>query len=226
MGYFEALEDGIPTTETKEGFKDYYPPCHICGAPVYSWKYTRDVKFTCPDCRREMISQIRTEKSLMSSGKKLNKLETAIKRVSKVTSIEPYANAIRVINKRLDKPGWFQSTEEIMVALELIRRGIRANHQVRIYEYTVDFILPDEKVVLEIDGPLYHGKERQDYQRIRDDAIIQKLGDGWQMIRISTENINLNVTRLLPGIRAVRHYRKRKAEKFTKVHGKSLASHS
>ena len=147
----------------------------------------------------------------MSCDKKRKKLDTAIKRISKITSIEPYADAITMVKNRLDKPAWFQSTEEIMVALELIRRGVEAHHQVKVFEYTVDFVLPDYKVVLEIDGPIYHGKDRQKYQSVRDEAIVRKLGDGWEVIRISTENINMNVTRLLKGIMAVLHTRQEKS---------------
>ncbi|NLA85964.1 MAG: DUF559 domain-containing protein, partial [Clostridiales bacterium] len=122
----------------------------------------------------------------------------------------PDKNAIRLVEQSLKRRGWYQSTEEIMVAIELIRRGVRAYHQVRIFEYTVDFILPDMKVALEIDGMIYHGKDKQDYQNNRDIAIIDKLGKGWEMIRISTDNINRNVAKLIPAINAVLARRKKK----------------
>ena len=132
-----------------------------------------------------------------------------------MTDIAQYKAAIDLVRKKLNNRGWFQSTEEIMVALELARRGVNAHHQVKVFEYTVDFVLPEMKVVLEIDGAPYHGKDRQKYQQTRDDVIKWKLGDDWEVIRISTDNINTNITKLIPGIRAVLNSRKKCARQFT-----------
>ncbi|MBT3273405.1 MAG: DUF559 domain-containing protein [Spirochaetales bacterium] len=203
MSWHEALEDGIPVVKDRLESDGYYPPCRICGSPVYSWSYIRGTRYTCSDCRTEMVRQTREEGNAVDTDKKQKKLENAVKRISKVTDIAPYDDAIRLVKQNINKRGWYQSTEEIMVALELIRRGVTAHHQVRIFEYCVDFILPEMKVALEIDGKIYHGKDKLEYQSIRDEAIIYKLGEGWEMIRISTDNINKNVTKLIPGIKAV-----------------------
>jgi very-short-patch-repair endonuclease/transposase-like protein len=203
MSWHEALEDGILIEEDSKKNKCYYPPCHICGTPVYSWSYNRGAKYTCEECRAELVRQSREEGRAISADKKQKKLEDAIKRISKVAKISLYEKAILLVRNSLYKHGWYQSTEEIMVALELIRRGVKAHHQVRIFNYTVDFILPEMKVALEIDGKIFHGKDQLNYQTIRDDAIIYKLGDGWELIRISTENINVNVTKLIPAINTV-----------------------
>ena len=203
MSQLDAIKDGIRIEDDMDGFPCYYPPCHLCGTPVYTWSYLRGTKYTCRDCRKEMVAQIREEKNMVSCDKKQRKLDIAIKRISKVTKTEHYDKAITMVKKYLDKPGWFQSTEEIMVALELIRRGVKAYHQVKVFEYRIDFVLTDFQVALEIDGPIYHGKDQQKQQSIRDEAVVQKLGNGWEVIRNSTDNINMNVTRLIPGIRAI-----------------------
>jgi len=203
MSWREALEDGIPIVKDSSKYSCYHPPCHICGAPVYSWSYIRGTQYTCNDCRTELVRQIREEGNAISTDKKKKKLDDAVKRISKVADTTLYEDAISLIKHNLNRSGWYQSTEEIMVALELIHRGVKAHHQVRIFEYWVDFILPDMKVALEIDGKIYHGKDKLEYQSIRDDAIIYKLGEGWEMIRITTDNINKNVTKLIPGIKAV-----------------------
>ena len=39
MSYIEAQRDGIPMKRDSHGKNVYYPPCHICGSPVYSWVY-------------------------------------------------------------------------------------------------------------------------------------------------------------------------------------------
>jgi very-short-patch-repair endonuclease len=146
---------------------------------------------------------MRAESNDTIVGKKQKKLQNAIKRISRVANIAHYSHAIHRVEQCLDKAGWFQSTEEIMVALELIRCGVKAHHQVRIFDYTVDFILPDLKVALEIDGIVFHGRDKIKYQSVRDNVIIYKLGEGWEMLRITTDNINKNVTNLLPAIHTI-----------------------
>lgn len=56
---------------------------------------------------------------------------------------------------------------------------------------------------------LFHGKERKEYEELRDDAIRNKLGADWEVIHIDAENINMNITRLMPAIRAVLKRRKK-----------------
>ena len=209
MSWIEAKEDGIPVAK-KNGFSCYYPPCHICGTPVYSWSYIRGVAYTCGECRKELVRLEHVEKT--EKGKR-EKLDKAVKRISKQTDIKRYDNAIRKVELCLGHRGWFQSTEEIMTALELLRKGYEVHHQTRIYDYKVDFIIPNLKVALEIDGSIYHGKDKQRQQAIRDEVIAGKLGPGWQVIHIPTDNINRNVTRLVPAIKAVLRYRQKQDSK-------------
>lgn len=211
MSYQDAIKDGIPIEKDSKGFNWYYPPCRICGASVTSWSYIRGTQYICQECRRELVILEHQTKLDANRDKKLKKLKTAIKRISDKTDIKPYKTAIAWVEKNLYKSGWFQSTEEIMTALELIRRNVKAYHQVRVYDYFADFILPDYKVVLEIDGKPFHGKDRAEKERIRDEVVADKFGVGWEVIRIDTENINTNITNLVPAIKAVlkeRHKRK------------------
>ena len=97
-----------------------------------------------------------------------------------------------------------------MVVLELLRWKIKVHHQVKIYSYSVDFVLPDLKVVLEIDGPMHRLNSVKEKESIRDELICLALGSDYEVIRINTENINLNVTKLLDGIKAIKKYRRNK----------------
>lgn len=96
-----------------------------------------------------------------------------------------------------------------MAAIELLKRGYKVQHQVKIFDYRVDFIIPELKAVLEIDEPLFH-RDKQEKEQIRDSVIESKLGKGWNVVRVKTDMINKNVTRLVPGIKAVIRYRERK----------------
>lgn len=205
MSYKEAMEDGIVREKDGSGSTWYYPPCHVCGSAVPSWNYLRGVKYTCPDCKKYLA-----EISVRQKGdkQKEKKYREAVKRIRKVSQLELYEFAMKQVLSQLEKPGWYQSTEEIMVALELIRRNVTAYHQVRVLDYCVDFILPQFKVVLEIDGAVFHGKEKKPAEALRDELICQAFGDGWQVIRIRTENINTNVTKLMPAIKKVLQHRR------------------
>lgn len=209
MSYKDALENGIPSKKDSRGFNWYYPPCRICGTPVSTWRYIHCTEYTCKDCRKELVKLAFRNQCATSSDKKEEKLKDALKRISKVTDISRYDNAIIKVRSSFDKPLYYQSTEEIMVALELLKSGIEAYHQVRVYNYRVDFVIPQYKVALEIDGAPFHGKERQSSETLRDEIIADKLGDGYEVIRISADNINLNITKLMPAIKAVLAKRKR-----------------
>ena len=78
-----------------------------------------------------------------------------------------------------------------------------------IFNYSIDFVIPEYKVALEIDGRPFHGKDHADKQRKRDEVIIWKLGEDWEIIHIDTDNINANVTKLVPAIKAVLKSRKK-----------------
>ncbi len=218
MSYNEAIEDGIPMEKDSHKNMWYYPPCKICGAPVPLWKYVRGVDYVCKECRAYAREQARLEKDALQTDKKEKRLENAVKRISKITDIGPYQPAIEQVRKKIGTPGWFQSTEEVMTALELLRRGVVVHHQVKIYEYSVDFVIPKYRVALEIDGRPFHRREDLKKQQIRDEVVVMKLGEGWQVIHIDSENINTNVTKLLPAIEAVLRERNKKA---TSVHPSS-----
>ena len=213
MGFYEAKEDNIPM-EKHKGFEWYYPPCYICGEPVATWNYIRGQKYSCKACKEILANRMLDMKNISDKDKKDKKLREAIRRISKMADINKYDHAIKLVEESLYKKGWFQSTEEIMAALELTRCGYKFYHQTKIGAYKVDFIIPELKVALEIDGTIYHGKDRKEHETIRDKAITAKLGENWNVVRINTENINKNITKLVPAIKAVLAYRKRKSDPY------------
>lgn len=166
-------------------------------------------EITCKDCKELLVEQERAEKASEELDVKVKKFRTAVKRIEKVADITKYQKAIKLVQNNLSKPGWFQSTEEVMAAIELLKRGYKVQHQVKIFDYRVDFIIPELKAVLEIDEPLFH-RDKQEKEQIRDSVIESKLGKGWNVVRVKTDMINKNVTRLVPGIKAVIRYRERK----------------
>lgn len=211
MGYKEALEDGIRISKSGGGDNWYYPKCSDCGTEVSSWGYRREIKYLCKECKTS--NALSDKKTKAEDGKEIKerKFYNAFDRVSKVAKPkdgEKYVIAADVIYKNLHKPNWFDSTEEIMVAIELIKNGLKAKHQVKFGErYKADFVLPDLKVVLEVDGVCYHTERTRAKEDLRDSLILASLGPEWEVIRITDELINKNVTKLVPAIKAIRKER-------------------
>lgn len=71
-----------------------------------------------------------------------------------------------------------------------------------------------DKVILEIDGKLFHGNDRAEKEHIRDEVIAGKFGDGWEVVRIDAENINMNITKLVPAIKAVLKERNKRKDRL------------
>ena len=197
MGYRDAVEDKIPY-EKMNMDTIYYPPCHVCGDGVRSWNYIRGMQYTCPECKQFIQLQKLENKKITNFDKRRAKLKRAITRISKVANIENYKDIIAAIEKNIKSDNWFQSTEEVMVGLQLSKKKIQYISQFKEGPYTCDFYLPKLNVVLEVDGELYHGKDREDYQKYRDEFISNKLGA--VVIRIKTKHINTNVTRITNAI--------------------------
>lgn len=211
MGYNDAKKDGIRIVEVKgrKSYTIYYPQCHICGEEIKSMTYKTNTKYSCQRCKILNYMSDKINRVEDNKDKKEKKLENAVSRIEKQvgTKIKEYDKAIETIKKNLHKDKWFDSTEEIMTALELIRRKVKINHQVEFGIYRVDFLLPDEKIVLEVDGTIFHTQKTEEKEKIRDSLIILNLGPEWEVVRITDELINQNIRRLLPAIRAIKKKR-------------------
>ena len=126
-----------------------------------------------------------------------------------------YKDAADKVYNKLHKHGWFDSTEEILTAIELEKNNINYRHQVKFgTRYRVDFVLDDEKVILEVDGKLYHIKDKLLIENLRDDLILLNLGVDWEVVRITDDLINQNIKKLLPAIKKLKEKRKLLREEY------------
>lgn len=199
MSFTDAICDGVRFKRGGVGNEWYYPLCHKCGAEVPTWRYESGTKYTCKKCKlEERLTQAEAKKPESVEAKK-TKLEKAIDRIGARYNLKEYEHAIDTVTKMIEDGGQrvFDSTEEIIVALILVKNDIKFRHQVRFgTRYRADFVLDDMKVVLEVDGDIFHGEDRAVKQKIRDDLIIAALGPEWEIIRIKTSALNLNAKRL------------------------------
>lgn len=213
MGFAEAKKDGI--RHEKRGYTTFYfPACCICGGEVETINYKSSLKYTCQECKAKKLLADKEKKQSDDYDTKEKKFDNAVERIRKIVgNICDYTYAIEKIHSKLHIHGWFDSTEEIMVAIELVKNKIKARHQVKFGRYRADFVLPDEKIVLEVDGHIYHTESTREKETVRDDLIILALGADWEVIRISDTLINQNITKLISAIRKVRDKRRKLREK-------------
>ena len=117
-----------------------------------------------------------------------------------------YQKAVKAIQEfAAEKPDKFDSAYEMLAAIILIQNGIRCTAQYKIGPYQVDFMLPYEHVILEIDGERH--KHRKDHDSNRDKYIKENLGRDWEIIRIKTDYLDKHADRLVEAIHKVCDYR-------------------
>ena len=157
------------------------------------------IRLKCSTCRSIQAKQKQRQREEERKNKCLCRIEKSIAFLKKHYDIKDYEPAIVSIKEKAGKPGWFQSINEILVALELTRLKIKAKHQASVCNYRVDFLLVDFKVILEVDS-LFHNKEKD---QKRDEFIKSKIGTEWEIIRVDGELLKKNLRRLVPGIKSV-----------------------
>lgn len=147
----------------------------------------------------EMQEYIRLKKRMMFK-KALRILE------SQGTNMYEYREAIDVVEDHLENnPDKYDSSYEVLAAIVLVYNRIYVKMQYKIGRYQVDFLLPELLVVLEIDGERH--KNRKLYDTKRDIYIQNALGEGWDIIRIKTDYLDMNAKKLPEAIEKVIDYR-------------------
>lgn len=167
----------------------------------------------CPECKELFETKREETKRKYIQYKVEVTIERALRLIEKQDScsfrMDEYYDASAVVTDLFRKDSTkFDSAHEVIACIELIRNLIKTKTQQRIGRKKVDFLLPDLKVVLEIDGNLHDFKIGKDSQR--DIFILNELNKddkGWEIIRIPTSLIEKDITKLVPSIKVL--YKKR-----------------
>lgn len=161
----------------------------------------------CDKCAEEVAEKEKKERELYIHLKKREMFIKACNILeSQHTDMYAYREAIDVVEEFVDEhPDKFDSSYEVLAAIVLVYNRIYCKMQYKIGSYQVDFLLPDDCVVLEIDGERHQHKKEYDSQRDR--RIKKELGPGWDIIRINTELLDQNAKKLPDAIKKVIDYR-------------------
>ena len=141
--------------------------CLICGEEFESGKANA---YSCDKCE----SKIRLIK-------KMEMVDKAQRELEKRTGKKPVKE--RVMNG-IDN---FSSMTEAVVAIQMERIGLKYETQKDIAGKKADFVIPEIKIILEIDGELYHTDEDKSF--LRDRQIMAVVGEGWEIVHIHTEEV-------------------------------------
>lgn len=148
--------------------------CLFCGTILDE---TRNGKYICEECENKMdilkqITKVDTAKT---------KIEKAVKKyLRKNYSYEKERK--NVIRKILKENFCFMSTDEACFALQLEKEGICYFPNYKVGSHRVDFLLPNMKRIIEVDGEIYHTDENKDF--IRERAIMSSAGEEYEIVRI------------------------------------------
>lgn len=199
MSYIEAVEDGVKIIDGSYGRHTYYIPCEICGRKIRRTQYSRKRTYVCDYCKGLIKEK---ERPVIPEGTTKHDLrfEKAVEKIkSYVDDFESYEKSIKTAKTRSELYG---SIPEVMAAIELLKKGFKIVPQQKIGKFKVDFAIPSIKVILEIDGKIYHkDTEKEAY---RDYYIYTKLGMDWKIIHYPAEHVEKELNKLVPYIKSIR----------------------
>lgn len=182
--------------------------CRTYGERIYSESVPNSKqRCYCDECFKKHMTEMQKEDELFIKLKKKRMYESAVDKLEHQNlSFIEYEEAIKAVGEyAIECPDKFDSSYEMIAAIMLIHNHIRCKVQYKIGKYQVDFMLPEKKVVLEIDGEVHKHKKAYDNQR--DKYIKEQLGVDWNIIRIPTELLDQHADRLCSAIEKVVDYR-------------------
>lgn len=196
--------------------------CWFCGS--YHTDVNQPKRSYCEECLEKHKAEDKELMKKYAEYKMRTMWRRAVNDIEKqgVFMDEYYDESQLVLDLALEDTRRFQSSNEMMAAMELVRNRVKAKMQHKVLNYRVDFLIPEWKVVLEIDGKLHEYSIKKDSKR--DVAIIQELNNGstgWEIIRIPTKHIDSNLKQLIPAIKTLYNERQR----LRKKHGGFLPTY-
>lgn len=185
----QAKKDGIRV----EGAWTF-PPCSICGDEVRIRYYRPNQIYVCSKCK-SIIYKLRKKQRVDDSehDKHEKRFAEAVERLKKQDCCGGLWD--KAIDAASTKIGYYDSVPEVMMAIALLKNKYKIIPQRKIGRYTVDFVIPYERAIVEVDGSIYH----KDYKKMiaRDNELKKSLGDNWVVIHVPAENIVDDVRRAI-----------------------------
>lgn len=190
---YECIDEKkeVYCTQNERGRVLYVLPCDICGTKILRGSYSKTRIYLCDKCHAKVRAQYNPKEIAKQerADKRFDKAVETIRKHTKKDRFEEYAKAIKAAGTGKNKYG---SVPEAMVAIELLKNGYKIIPQQKAGRYTVDFAIPEQKYVIEVDGGLYHQSRDEDRE-----ALVQLFfGLDWLIIHVPAEWIRKNIHKL------------------------------
>lgn len=196
-------------------------PCWRCGKE-HLFIYEPTERVYCPECRQAKAIEHEAKVKQYVKLKMDLMLERALcimERCGKV-SMDSIREPFAILSERFERgEEEYRSAEEVVAALILMDNGYEFEANKRIGRYTVDFYIPELKAILEIDGHEHDLKTIYDSKR--DLEIRQNLPPDWEIVRIKTEFVAVNPSKIPEAVEQMRNEKQR----VRKEHGGIIPEH-
>lgn len=156
---------------------------HICVMCGKDYENNTRISYKCSKCEQKL--------ALVKKLEMVDKAEYKLTRVpgkKRMKNGNDLFKEICSVRKRIangiDK---FSSLQETMVAIQLEKQNIKYESQKEINGKKVDFFLPELKIILEIDGELYHTDENKEF--LRDRQIMKGIGEEYEIVHIEADYV-------------------------------------
>lgn len=205
---FYAKRDGIESKEIlyhNRRCHRFMIPCAKCGEIMAKATYKPELVYLCPYCRR---SQEEKKKAVFEDAyaeirsKKEQQFDKAVELLHARIPGGNFDKSIALAEQRVELYG---SIPEAVTAIMLLQEGYKIIPQQKVRNLTVDFCIPADKIVVEVDGSLYHTDKAKSLQR--DLRIQMALGMDWEVIHLPAEGVIQKPSKVCEGIRAILQHR-------------------
>ncbi len=183
--YRLAKEDGIQRDERGR----FIMPCVRCGGDVVRTQYSLKRTYVCDACKKaEKLAKKEAKEANDTRTKEEKRFDSAVQKLKKQGIDKSWDSAIEIAKKRIDR---YDSIPEVMMAIGLIHYKYAIIPQQKVGSLTVDFALPRIKVVVEVDGSLYHRKAYRENHR--DYRLRNLLGMDWEIRHVPAEEVEKDI---------------------------------
>lgn len=183
--YGQAREDGIRRDERGR----FIMPCVRCGGDVVRTQYSRKRIYVCDACKKaEKSAKRKAEEAKDTRTKEEKRFDSAVQKLKKQGIDKSWDSAIEIAKKRIDR---YESVPEVMMAIGLIHYKYAIIPQQKVGSLTVDFALPKIKVIVEVDGSIYHKKAYKENHR--DYRLRNLLGMDWEVRYVPAEEVEKDI---------------------------------
>ena len=187
--------------------------CWNCGKQIPANEFFGQGRRFCTECEEQHVADYKAYLNEYLIAKNRIMFERALRYMEKaqchMTRYKRFAKAVERHSAAC--PEQYRSSDEMIAAIVFLEAGYDFEMNHKVGSYVVDMFIPQMNVCVEIDGDRHQYRKKADCER--DVEIRKRLGALWEVIRIPTEYIEKNPSKLVDAVKALYDLRKKEREK-------------